>query len=189
MALQSHRMWPLSRQPRPAAARLAAPAPPRPATGPPLALAVALQPAARRAGRAGGGVDTTTCRAAPSPGRSPNATQDGPVLEPTDRVLKLWRSCNAVCMDVDCESEHQSESLTTCLSFGRLRWRLAGGWRLAADLSSRLDSSSQSPSVSSSTSGTITVNDSLDLLAEFMGVGEEVARVTNKVRGRGSRGQ
>ncbi|KAI8466342.1 MAG: NAD-dependent glycerol-3-phosphate dehydrogenase N-terminus-domain-containing protein [Monoraphidium minutum] len=50
-------------------------------------------------------------------------------LEPTERVLKLWRSCNAVCFDVDC---------------------------------------------------TITVNDSLDLLAEFMGVGERVAEVTSK---------
>lgn len=30
-------------------------------------------------------------------------------------------------------------------------------------------------------SGTVTVNDSLDLLAEFMGVGDQVATVTNKV--------
>jgi len=31
-------------------------------------------------------------------------------------------------------------------------------------------------------SGTITINDSLDLLAEFMEVGEEVSKVTSKVR-------
>lgn len=30
--------------------------------------------------------------------------------------------------------------------------------------------------------GTVTVNDSLDLLAEFMGCGDLVAEVTNKVR-------
>lgn len=29
--------------------------------------------------------------------------------------------------------------------------------------------------------GTVTVNDSLDLLAEFMGCGDSVAEVTNKV--------
>jgi hypothetical protein len=27
----------------------------------------------------------------------------GPVTEPTERVLKLWREANAVCFDVDCE--------------------------------------------------------------------------------------
>ena len=31
--------------------------------------------------------------------------------------------------------------------------------------------------------GTITVNDTLDLLAEHMGVGPEVAELTNKARG------
>lgn len=70
------------------------------------------------------------CRAAASDSAaSPNNGGGAPALEPTDRVLQLWRSCNAVCLDVDC---------------------------------------------------TITVNDSLDLLAEFMGVGQQVAEVTNK---------
>ncbi|WIA14356.1 hypothetical protein OEZ85_002885 [Tetradesmus obliquus] len=53
----------------------------------------------------------------------------GPRLQPSERVLKLWRKANAVCFDVDC---------------------------------------------------TVTVNDSLDLLAEFMGCGDLVAEVTNK---------
>ncbi|KAF6254612.1 HAD-like domain-containing protein [Scenedesmus sp. NREL 46B-D3] len=53
----------------------------------------------------------------------------GPRLQPTERVLKLWRKANAVCFDVDC---------------------------------------------------TVTVNDSLDLLAEFMGCGDLVAAVTNR---------
>jgi hypothetical protein len=35
------------------------------------------------------------------------------------------------------------------------------------------------------TAGTITVNDSLDLLAEFMGCGDSVAEVTNRVRASG----
>ena len=35
--------------------------------------------------------------------------------------------------------------------------------------------------------GTITVNDTLDLLAEHMGVGPEVAELTNKARKRGGR--
>ncbi|KAL4436899.1 hypothetical protein ABPG75_004038 [Micractinium tetrahymenae] len=52
----------------------------------------------------------------------------GPHLEPSPRVLKLWRSAQAVCFDIDC---------------------------------------------------TVAINDQLDLLAEFMGVGEKVAAITN----------
>ncbi|PSC74868.1 glycerol-3-phosphate dehydrogenase [Micractinium conductrix] len=52
----------------------------------------------------------------------------GPHLEPSQRVLKLWRSAHAVCFDIDC---------------------------------------------------TVALNDQLDLLAEFMGVGESVAAITN----------
>lgn len=50
----------------------------------------------------------------------------GPKLEPSERVLRLWRGAQAVCFDVDC---------------------------------------------------TVAVNDQLDLLAEFMGVGDAVAQV------------
>lgn len=52
----------------------------------------------------------------------------GPHLVPSDRVLKLWRTAQAVCFDIDC---------------------------------------------------TVAKNDQLDLLADFMGVGEQVAAITN----------
>lgn len=52
----------------------------------------------------------------------------GPHLEASERVLKIWRSAQAVCFDIDC---------------------------------------------------TVAVNDQLDLLADFMGVGEAVAAITN----------
>lgn len=85
--------------------------------------------------RAPAGRPRTAAAAAPAPAPAgaprPTSSRDAPALEPSDGVLKLWRSANAVCFDVDC---------------------------------------------------TITTNDSLDLLAEFMGVGARVAEVTNKVR-------
>ncbi|GAB4821168.1 hypothetical protein N2152v2_008214 [Parachlorella kessleri] len=56
---------------------------------------------------------------------------EAPKLEPSERVLRLWQTAQAVCFDVDC---------------------------------------------------TLTLNDGLDLLAEYLGVGEDVARVTNAVR-------
>lgn len=56
------------------------------------------------------------------------ALPSGPHLVPSDRVLRLWRSAQAVCFDIDC---------------------------------------------------TVAKNDQLDLLAEFMGVGEQVAAITN----------
>ncbi|KAI3425907.1 hypothetical protein D9Q98_007879 [Chlorella vulgaris] len=53
---------------------------------------------------------------------------NGPHLVPSQRVLKLWRSAQAVCFDIDC---------------------------------------------------TVAKNDQLDLLAEFMGVGDQVAAITS----------
>jgi hypothetical protein len=38
----------------------------------------------------------------------------GPRLQPTERVLKLWRKANAVCFDVDCE--YQSDLYPCCCS-------------------------------------------------------------------------
>jgi hypothetical protein len=115
-----------------------------------------------------------------------NGTQaaTGPHLEPSERVLKLWRESNAVCFDVDVS--------------GRLAvaWlRAAGGRAAYVDAHTRQLCHPRHPTASlaqtyitnarapppKNNQCTITVNDSLDLLAEFMGVGESVAAVTNKV--------
>ncbi|GBF87939.1 glycerol-3-phosphate dehydrogenase [Raphidocelis subcapitata] len=106
---------PSPRLPRAPAAASPSAAPARPA--PPWRRPAPQPP--RAAPTAGGGASVTGAR----------DESAGPALEPTERVLKLWRSANAVCFDVDC---------------------------------------------------TLTVNDSLDLLAEFMGVGGEVAAVTSR---------
>lgn len=60
--------------------------------------------------------------------QGPAASSGAASTEPDDRALRLWRSAQAVCFDIDC---------------------------------------------------TLAMNDQLDLLAEFMGVGGDVARVTN----------
>jgi hypothetical protein len=57
--------------------------------------------AARRGARGRGLLVRASAAAAAAAATTGNGA---PVLEPTDRVLKLWRSCNAVCLDVDCES-------------------------------------------------------------------------------------
>lgn len=41
--------------------------------------------------------------AEPDPEAVKTADVTGPRLQPTERVLKLWRKANAVCFDVDCE--------------------------------------------------------------------------------------
>lgn len=43
------------------------------------------------------------CKAIAEPGVDNTAVSSGPRLQPSDRVLKLWRKANAVCFDVDCE--------------------------------------------------------------------------------------
>lgn len=43
------------------------------------------------------------CRAAAEPDVLRDTGSAGPRLQPSDRVLKLWRKANAVCFDVDCE--------------------------------------------------------------------------------------
>ncbi len=73
---------------------------------------------------------------------------------PTKQILDLWQRADAVCFDIDCENLSVS-----FLSRENLNLR---------------------PFLPTS-SGTITVNDTLDLLAEHMGVGKEVAEITKKV--------
>jgi hypothetical protein len=79
-----------------------------------------------------------------------------PITTPSETTLKLWQSASAVCFDVDCEL------LLLLLLLPILALLLHRPPAMPA--------------------GTITVQDSLDLLAEFMGVKDAVTALTNRVR-------
>lgn len=53
-----------------------------------------------------------SCSAAVDPGTLHDTGSPGPRLQPTDRVLKLWRKANAVCFDVDCKQSGIRRSST-----------------------------------------------------------------------------
>jgi hypothetical protein len=136
-----------------------------------------------------------------------DASEGGPHLQASDRVLKLWREANAVCFDVDCEwqrgwwcssrLDERAGWVGGCLHHSRLQ---ASPRVCAARSPVKASAANPQPlhphhartharthahthtHTPPTHAGTITVNDSLDLLAEFMGVGESVAAVTNKVR-------
>lgn len=145
----------------------------------------------------------------------------GPHLEPSPRVLKLWRGAQAVCFDIDCEhagtlvparciqscsSKRSSLQPLSLPGAGRLlpiSWCFLVPPSLADVFVGRSAplyiNTHQAlhlpkhhypyPCVLMSTqhcccpavAGTVAINDQLDLLAEFMGVGQKVAAITNSV--------
>ena len=163
-------------------------------------------------GSANGGAGSSP----PSAGGTPRQTGGGAPgnSEPSERVLRLWRGCGAVCFDVDCEGaagRGRGGSRRGGRGGGEGGWGHGGEggrfprccrrrhceWRAASPLlhgppplrwaPPHQPAITPSPCAiatahtAAAAAGTVTVNDSLDLLAEFMGVGDAVAQVTNKV--------
>lgn len=93
--------------------------------------------------------------------------------QPSERVMQLWKSAQAVCFDIDCAPRRLA---------GDAGGSCVGPSERACEELSRAVERALSALPSIPPAGTLTVNDALDLLAEFMGVGEKVAAITNSVR-------
>jgi hypothetical protein len=126
----------------------------------------------------------------------------GPHLLPSERVLHLWRSAQAVCFDIDCEfsiarptgarpklpASRVRDSCTACCTTAAaslLGGRGAAGPRAFHCYCCFCWLTGLLPRLAPSFhpyAGTVAKNDQLDLLAEFMGVGGQVAALTNSVR-------
>lgn len=95
--------------------------------------------------------------------------------QPSARVLHLWRTAQAVCFDIDC---------ALSWGWGAETATQEGCPPARSGAQPRRRPNHQPPTAAPA--GTVARNDQLDLLAEFMGVGEQVAAITNSVRGAGA---
>lgn len=117
--------------------------------------------------------------------RRPLAGEDN--TQPSERVLQLWQSASAVCFDVDCESLMLLLSVPAVLTGGRNHAVRGIAGLCAQPPLLRLRPTLHHCPIHLTTAallgaGTVAANDQLDLLAEWMGVGEQVAALTNSVR-------
>lgn len=96
----------------------------------PAAAAAAPQRLLRRAG-----LPVAAASAGEAVPRSPLVTRDGPNTEASAGVLKLWRSCNAVCFDVDCETPVEGDLRRG--QGGRTRAGRPVGWGAGGEVAGR----------------------------------------------------
>lgn len=145
--------------------------------------------------------------------RRPLAGEDN--SRPSERVLQLWQTASAVCFDVDCEllpvavwaglhaaAAAQPGWRVACTApINMLAQHLLGACaegsgmqrpqdrgRFAMALDAHFDMTVGENHVAPLChhAGTVANNDQLDLLAEWMGVGQQVAALTNSVRTAGN---